>query len=170
MKGWRSIVCALVISGWLSACDDSPEPGNGAKIAEIHCAPCHDLTPAATIRHAPPLWGIYKRPLGQIVDFTYSPSVAGRVKRGDFVWDDANLDLFLKNPQELFPNNRMSAWDPGMPSAHSSPDHGKDLEATRAVLASTGHYEPFTGFENDFDRMDLLAFLKTLGHRARQEK
>ncbi len=145
---------------FVSACQHNPDPVNGKKLAEENCVPCHDITGTASIRHAPPLWGISGRPLGNIKNFTYSPDFQEQIKKGFFIWNESNLERFLKNPRALFPNNRMSAWNPAMPP-NPNPA-GKDLASVRASLASAGHYETVEGFKNMNDVKDIVAFLKTL--------
>ncbi|MBF0631128.1 MAG: c-type cytochrome [Magnetococcales bacterium] len=167
MNGRGLFVRILVVAiGFLSACSHGPEVGKGQRIAEEYCAPCHDLTASSSIRHGPPLWGIHQRPLGNIEQFNYSPSFQERRKEGDFVWSEMNLDRFLGDPRGLIPNNRMSAWDPGLHASPSSGEPGKSMDLVRASLASMGHYEPFRGFKNPSDRQDLIAYLKTLGAKG----
>lgn len=153
------LVLSLVLV-FVSACNHDPDSVNGRKIAEENCTPCHDITAKAGVRHAPPLWGVYGRPLGSISSFHYSLDFQDQIKKNRFVWNKDNLERFLKNPREMFPNNRMSAWNPAIPIPLG--DSNKDLETVRASLASAGHYETVDGFKNISDIQDIIAFLKTL--------
>ncbi|MBF0110498.1 MAG: c-type cytochrome [Magnetococcales bacterium] len=162
MNGWGLIPCILVLFGGVAGCTHGQEVKNGQKIAEEFCAPCHDLTSGSSIHHGPPLWGLVGRPVGQVEGFNYSPSFQERRKKGDLRWTVENLDRFLEDPRGLIPNNRMSAWDPGISATSGFSESGKSLELVRASLASEGHYEPFDGFRKPSERRDLIAYLKTL--------
>lgn len=168
VKG-RSLLALVFIGACLSACSHGPELDNGHRIAAEHCAPCHDMTSTAKVILAPPLWGIYQRPMGQFESFKYSPSFQDQARKDRFVWNDINLDRYLSDPREVIPNNLMSAWNPGSTPAHTAPGLPPSLDSARASLASMGHYEPFEGFKNDSDRRDLIAFLKTLRSETKEE-
>jgi len=74
----------------------------GAKMYRA-CLACHALEPGVQ-RTGPSLAGIWGRAAGSLEDFKrYSDAL----KREKFVWDEARLDAWLRNPQALVPGNYM---------------------------------------------------------------
>lgn len=75
------------------------------------CAACHSLRPDRNLT-GPSLAGIWGRKAGSLHSFErYSPAL----KSSDTAWDEKSLDAWLKSPQSLIPNNRMTF--PGIPEA-----------------------------------------------------
>jgi cytochrome c2 len=66
------------------------------------CAPCHvAATPSA--QAGPNLAGVVGRKAGSRDDFRYSRALS----RSGIVWNEANLDAFLKSPDQFLPGTRM---------------------------------------------------------------
>jgi cytochrome c len=73
------------------------KPPDGATLFKQQCATCHTTNLSDPVRQGPPLLGIVGRPAGKVDGFRYSTGFA----KADFVWDDAKLDAWLTNPQEI---------------------------------------------------------------------
>jgi cytochrome c len=80
------------------------KPLDGATLFKQQCATCHTIDPAEPVRQGPPLAKIVGRPAGKVEGFHYSPAFA----KADFTWDDARLDAWLTNPQEVLPGAVMA--------------------------------------------------------------
>ncbi|MGB8400740.1 c-type cytochrome [Bradyrhizobium sp.] len=80
------------------------KPPDGATLYKQQCGTCHTTDPAEPVRQGPSLAGIVGRPAGKADGFRYSPGFA----KADFVWDDARLDAWLSNPQEIIPGAVMA--------------------------------------------------------------
>jgi cytochrome c len=70
------------------------------KVVFQTCAACHSEKPDAI---GPNLRGVYGRKAGSLEDFRYSNAML----RANFVWDEANLREYLKDPQAKVRGNRM---------------------------------------------------------------
>jgi cytochrome c len=70
------------------------------KVVFQTCAACHSDKPDAI---GPSLRGVYGRKAGSLDNFRYSNAML----RANFVWDEANLRAYLKDPQAKVPGNRM---------------------------------------------------------------
>jgi cytochrome c len=77
---------------------------DGATLFKQQCATCHTTNLFDPVRQGPPLFKIVGRPAGKVDGFHYSAGFA----RADFVWDDARLDAWLTNPQEIIPGAVMA--------------------------------------------------------------
>jgi cytochrome c len=80
------------------------KPPDGAALFRQQCATCHTTNLSEPVREGPPLVKIVGRPAGKVDGFRYSAGFA----KADFVWDDARLDAWLTNPQEVIPGTIMA--------------------------------------------------------------
>jgi cytochrome c len=99
-------VCAALISAAPAAAQPkAPIPAGdaprGANLWEQRCTGCHALDQN---RIGPAHRGVFGRRVGTAPDFAYSPAL----KKSRLVWDAANLDKWLTNPQALIPGQRMN--------------------------------------------------------------
>lgn len=80
------------------------KPPDGAALFKQQCATCHTINLSDPVRQGPPLIKIVGRPAGKVDGFHYSTGFS----KADFVWDDAKLDAWLTNPQEIVPGTMMA--------------------------------------------------------------
>lgn len=80
------------------------KPPDGATLFKQQCATCHTTNTTDPVRQGPSLSKIVGRHAGKADGFKYSAGFA----KADFVWDDAKLDAWLTNPQEVIPGAVMA--------------------------------------------------------------
>jgi cytochrome c len=80
------------------------KPPDGATLFKQQCATCHTTNLSAPIRQGPSLFKIIGRPAGKMDGFHYSAGFA----KADFAWDEARLDAWLTNPQQMIPGAVMA--------------------------------------------------------------
>jgi cytochrome c len=80
------------------------KPPDGATLFKQQCATCHTTNLSDPVRQGPSLFKIVGRPAGKIDGFHYSAGFA----KADFVWDEARLDAWLTDPQEMIPGAVMA--------------------------------------------------------------
>jgi len=68
------------------------------------CRTCHTLADGDRNRVGPNLWAVFGREAGSRADFTYSKAMQDL----DIIWDDAEMDAYLKKPSLYLPGGRMS--------------------------------------------------------------
>ena len=80
---------------------DVPKPSasSAAGVFAGQCGTCHTVERGAAPRQGPNLAGVFLRQAGTSPGFHYSPGLA----QAAFAWDDAHLDAWLTNPQQLIP-------------------------------------------------------------------
>jgi cytochrome c len=74
---------------------------HGRAVFEKRCTGCHALD---VDREGPRLAGVYERKAGSVDGFTYSKAL----KSSGITWNDATLEKWLTDPDQLVPNNDMS--------------------------------------------------------------
>ncbi len=79
------------------------DPRQAGKRVFQRCAACHSVDPKATPRFGPNLAGIVGRKVASAPGHTYSPAF----KKQTFVWTEAQLDKWLRNPRALVPGTAM---------------------------------------------------------------
>jgi cytochrome c len=108
-----ALLLLLAAAGAASAAD-----AERGKVVFETCAACHTDKPDAI---GPSLRGVYGRKAGSLKDFRYSNAM----RNANFVWDEANLGAYIKDPQAKVKGNRM-------PFGGLSSDH--DIEDVIAYL------------------------------------
>jgi cytochrome c len=100
----RAVCLALTLSATPVLAEEAAPPavGDAARGQALYqaCTSCHsidenDIGP----RHR----GVLGRPAGSLPDYAYSPAL----KASGLVWNPANLDRWLTNPQALVPGTKM---------------------------------------------------------------
>lgn len=102
VRAWRHgvLIAGLVLGFETQAAGD---PARGSKVFQA-CMACHSVTPGEHMT-GPSLAHIWNSKAGTIDDFLrYSDAM----KKADVMWNDANLDKWLANPQRLLPGTSMS--------------------------------------------------------------
>src|SRR5712671_2631823 len=84
------------------------KPPDGATLFKQQCATCHTTNLSEPVRQGPPLFKIVGRRAGTDESFHYSAGFA----KADFIWDDARLDAWLTNPQQIIPGAVMAYRQP----------------------------------------------------------
>src|SRR5215467_1377275 len=82
----------------------APKPPDGPTLFKQQCATCHTSNLTDPVRQGPSLFGIVGRRAGSAEGFHYSASFA----KANFVWDEARLDAWMTNPQEIIPGAVMA--------------------------------------------------------------
>ena len=118
----RPGVLALAIAVAFTAAPAAAQD-NGEALFNNACRTCHTLE-AGDNRLGPTLHGVVGRQAGTLPDYNFSQTL----KRSGIVWDEANLDSFIENPDALIPGNNMKPYT-GMTSA-------EDRAAIIAYLAA----------------------------------
>jgi len=80
------------------------KPPDGPTLFKQQCATCHTSNLTDPVRQGPSLFGIVGRRVGSIDGFHYSAGFA----KADFTWDDAKLDAWISNPQQMIPGTIMA--------------------------------------------------------------
>lgn len=98
-------LCLLVLPCLFStaqAQSAAADPGNPARGQTLYqaCTGCHSLDDNDV---GPKHRGVVGRRAGTVADYNYSSAL----KAADLVWDRANLDRWLTNPQGLVPGTKM---------------------------------------------------------------
>ncbi|MEO5378845.1 MAG: c-type cytochrome [Magnetococcus sp. DMHC-6] len=108
----------------------------GQRLAQNNCGICHDLTSKSQHAKGPYLWGIFNRRAGA-TDFPYSPAFISATQMRPIDWNSENLDTYIANPVALIPETQM-------------------------VQETKSHPISYHGISDATNRMDLIAYLKTL--------
>ena len=86
-------------SAWCLA--EGVDPAAAEAQFKKSCGTCHTVDPNAPPRQGPNLFGVVGRPAGSLAGFKYSPAfLAGK---DGIVWDEANIDRWITDPQAMIP-------------------------------------------------------------------
>jgi cytochrome c len=92
---------AFLLACLVTASTSALAEDTGARLFEP-CRACHSLDPAARNLPGPGLAGLLGRKVGGDAAFDYSP-VLRKARAEGLAWDEARLDKFLADPDEMFP-------------------------------------------------------------------
>ena len=81
------------------------EPSSGQQAFNNACRTCHIMREGDN-RLGPNLNKVVGRKAGSISGYNYSSAM----KETDFVWDEAKLDRFIANPDEVVPGHNMKPY------------------------------------------------------------
>jgi cytochrome c len=107
MGALSGVVCLLLASSSAlpQGTDQGTDPTSGQLAFNNACRTCH-LTREGDNRLGPNLHKIVGRKAGSLPNYNYSSAM----KEADFVWDEAKLDRFISNPDEVVPGNNMKPY------------------------------------------------------------
>jgi len=100
LAGLSAAICAANAQG----------PGDATKgeaLFKQQCQVCHRAGPGAKSGIGPELNGIWGQKAGAVPDYSFSPAMMQAAGKG-IVWDEANLDKYLDNPQGFLPGTKMA--------------------------------------------------------------
>lgn len=100
------MIASLCVFGLIVAAAAARADGDADRGAQLYraCVACHALE-SGVHRTGPSLAGIWGREAGSLADFKrYSDSL----RRSKLVWNEANLEAWLRDPQALVPGNYMT--------------------------------------------------------------
>ncbi len=98
-----TILAAGFVSALMSAQVLAGDAGMGLVLFK-KCKACHSIDEGRN-KIGPSLFGIYGRQAGAIPGFKYSKAM--KVKAPEIVWNDENLDAWLKKPKKFIPKTKM---------------------------------------------------------------
>ena len=84
------------------------KPPDGTTLFKQQCATCHTTN---LVRPGPP-GAVAVQDRRQAGGQGGRLPLFRRLRRGDFVWDDARLDAYLANPQAMIPGSNMAYRQP----------------------------------------------------------
>jgi len=101
-----ALCAAVLVRGSASAQMALPaaKPPDGPTLFKQQCATCHTNNLSDPVRQGPSLFNIVGRRAGSVEGFRYSAAFA----KADFAWDNAKLDAWITNPQEMIPGSVMA--------------------------------------------------------------
>lgn len=100
MRGLTAAGLAVAaLMGTVTAAAQQPDEAKAGKRIFIRCVACHTLSADAPPLTGPHLEGIVGRQVATVPGFQYSEMMRAQT----FTWDEAQLDRWLKHPQEGFP-------------------------------------------------------------------
>jgi cytochrome c len=105
MRTGRAVVGALpaaaLACAWIAAAASVAQDARSQSAAFSACAACHSVD--GSNGTGPSLKGVVGRTSGTVPGFRYSRAM----KSAGIAWDEASLDRYLANPQEVVPGNIM---------------------------------------------------------------
>jgi cytochrome c len=78
---------------------------DGQTAFNTNCRMCHTMKQGDN-RQGPSLAGVFGRKAGLAPGFNYSPSL----NQSGIIWDEANLDKFIANPEQVVNGNMMKPY------------------------------------------------------------
>jgi cytochrome c len=109
------LCAAYLMMSTYSSVSETPSPPDAAATGQLvfnnACRTCH-TTKESDNRLGPHLYKIVGRKAGALPNYGYSSAM----KNADFVWDEAKLNRFIANPEDMVPGNNMKPYG-GLASA-----------------------------------------------------
>jgi cytochrome c len=100
-----AMACLLASSSALPQASQGSEPSAGQQAFNNACRTCHIMREGDN-RLGPNLHKVVGRKAGSLQGYNYSSAM----KDADFVWDEAKLDRFIANPDEVVPGHKMKPY------------------------------------------------------------
>jgi cytochrome c len=118
------LFAAAMLLASAAMAQDTTSKEAGQLVFNNACRTCH-TTRKGDNRLGPDLHGIIGRKAGTSMGFSYSSAMA----TADLVWDEATLDRFIANPDQVLPGNNMKPYG-GLSSAE---DRSKIIQYLKLV-------------------------------------
>jgi cytochrome c len=99
----RHILAVMLVGGL--AATPALAQDDGQTAFNTSCRTCHTMKEGDN-RQGPSLAGIIGRRAGSLPGFNYSPSM----KQSGITWDEATLDQFIANPEQVVHGNTMKPF------------------------------------------------------------
>jgi cytochrome c len=97
----------LAVTIHSAAAQGAGDPAKGQALFQQQCHVCHQVGPGAKSGIGPELNGIFGQKAGAVPGYSFSPAMKQAAGKG-IVWDEANLDKYLENPQGFMPGTKMA--------------------------------------------------------------
>jgi cytochrome c len=97
--------CALALIAGTASARAAQEAGDPQIIFNNACRTCHSMKEGDN-RLGPSLHGVVGRKAGSLPGYAFSPSM----KNSGIVWDEATLDAFIANPDQVVHGNNMKPY------------------------------------------------------------
>ena len=97
-------ILALTLLGGIAAVPVFAQD-DGQTAFNNNCRTCHTMEEGDN-RQGPSLAGVVGRKAGSLPDYNFSASM----KQSDIVWDEASLDQFIANPDQVVSGNSMKPY------------------------------------------------------------
>lgn len=98
-----SLLSCVFINGDVVRAASEAIPGE--RVFQRQCSGCHSLEPGEHIA-GPSLYGVVGRRAGKLAGYDFSAQLEATTR----VWTVENLDRFLSDPSDMFPDTRMVFW------------------------------------------------------------
>jgi cytochrome c len=103
---YRTVVIVAVCATYLTPSpSSSADVESGQLIFNNACRTCH-TTNKGDNRLGPSPYKIVGRKAGSLPNYAYSSAMKG----ADFIWDEAKLNRFVANPNEIVPGNNIKPY------------------------------------------------------------
>jgi cytochrome c len=112
MKTQSVFLLASLVTAGAGAARTAGDAAKGQMLYQARCAACHSIAYNGV---GPAHKGVFGRKAGSAPGYTYSPALSA----AGFVWDEALLERWLKNPEQLVPGQKMGI---SVASAHERAD------------------------------------------------
>jgi len=105
----KALISSLAVAAVGLAIAASPAHADVAKGEKVFkkCKACHTVDEGGKNKVGPNLFGVVGRAAGTVDGFKYSKAMMEAAGNG-LVWDEANLDAFLKKPKKFMKKTKMS--------------------------------------------------------------
>jgi len=102
----QGVLATALLTGWTVAPTFAAESNPAPPAFNNHCRTCHSVKEGDN-RLGPSLHQIHGAKAGSSPGYA---SYSQGLKSSGVTWDDATLDKFIENPEQVIPNNNMKPY------------------------------------------------------------